>query len=229
MKVALLFSGQPRFVNSESYQTIQREFLDKYDCDCYCHCWYSTTESMATSPWSGLGDIRCVGNEIETIRELYRPVGFEYDEPLREEETRILKKEHTNQYNVVSMYRSLQRVDDVFRKYKPAHIQYDVCVRLRYDCLIWKMVDFYTLEPNCLYIQDQHIGRYDVLANHAFVVTGEELTHRMLNMIEFLPKVEEDGIKINDEEIIGHFVNTQKIPHKKIHMNQFSIHFVRNP
>ena len=58
MKVALLFYGQPRYVdNEEVYNSYKSNILDKYDTDVFCHTWWSETEKEYDySSWSKISN-----------------------------------------------------------------------------------------------------------------------------------------------------------------------------
>ena len=44
MKVAILLSGQPRHFDKETPQNIREHLTSKYDCDIFCHFWWSEEE-----------------------------------------------------------------------------------------------------------------------------------------------------------------------------------------
>tara|TARA_R100001163_G_C5068190_1_gene208135 strand:+ start:3376 stop:3552 length:177 start_codon:yes stop_codon:yes gene_type:complete len=57
MKIALQFSGQPRFIEDKiCYISIKNNILDKYDCDVFCHFWWDENPDLLydAAPWSNL-------------------------------------------------------------------------------------------------------------------------------------------------------------------------------
>lgn len=78
MKIALCFSGQPRFV-SECHQYIFDNVIRKYDVDVFAHLWFD--ESLQTQPYKygGSGkwiDQRISENAIEEFSRIYNPVSI---------------------------------------------------------------------------------------------------------------------------------------------------------
>ncbi len=223
MKVALLFSGQPRFVNSVSYQTIKKHLLDLYDCDVYCHCWFSG-EPMPTAPWSGLKQFVCDGNEIDQIINLYKPIGFEYDLPIIKNGPEHLVQEHTHSYNLSSMYKSMKRVYEVYEKYKKR--DYDVLIRIRYDLYLERLPDLNQLEKNCTFTIHHH--QHKAYANNIILSTNPSDFKLLMNIYDKLDEFNKDGIKISDEDMIYYLFYKYDINHVLVPKHIFLDNLVRS-
>ena len=52
MKIAVCFSGQPRFIN-ECSPSILENVIGNYDVDVYAHLWFD--EDLQTKPYKGGG------------------------------------------------------------------------------------------------------------------------------------------------------------------------------
>ena len=79
MKIALVFSGQPRFVKEILiYQINHMMFLNKYNCDVYAHFWFSNDENQKyiTAPATNLGNLSLDKDTIDVFSRLYLPKNF---------------------------------------------------------------------------------------------------------------------------------------------------------
>ena len=87
MRVAICFSGQPRFVN-ECYAGIKNNLLDQNpgdDFDVFVHTWYSedsTDKVLYSNEVSSFsGDAKIKRGVIEDIKNLYSPKKIITDNP----------------------------------------------------------------------------------------------------------------------------------------------------
>ena len=121
MKLAVCFSGQPRFLDGPQIQSIKHNLLDKYDCDVYCHTWWSP--DLPVYETSFMGEVKARSDTIEMLQALFQPKKIHYEAPLQN---------LPPPSNMRSMYESIRRsyllVD--------TSIHYDFIVRMRYDIFI---------------------------------------------------------------------------------------------
>ena len=225
MKVAVLISGQPRYVDKLSYKIIKKYLLDKYDCDVYCHCWFDKELIMKTSPWSGHTHFKCNGDELELIRNNYKPAGFEYDTPISSDTIYNFKNiaNIATPYNLTSMYTSMKRAYQVFCKYKPINIEYDIFIKLRYDAIPTELPNLYNLPKGFLYFSGQHDAKKHVLANHMIISTDKKSFETIMCMVDNMIECDNDNVIVNDEEVIYHIVNKRKLSYSLLPMSQFRI------
>ena len=181
MRIALLFSGQPRCVDGISYESIKRCLLDRYTVDVYAHFW----GDLETAKSSGSMDAN-----LERFKELYSPKAMRVDPPLQPDEfplsflqryspvplTRdmILTLEASSNWaywirNCVSMYTSMGRVYELFKTAGGG--QYDWIIRTRTDCVFLRCPMLESLERNRLYAPQWHGVRQEVVVNHALIVS----------------------------------------------------------
>ena len=73
MKVALLFFGQARFIDSPlSYNSIKEHLLDKYDVDIFAHTWWTENEENFSASTNVRGeDMPVHSNTLELIKTQY--------------------------------------------------------------------------------------------------------------------------------------------------------------
>lgn len=82
MKVALIFSGQPRFVKECAPYLIEN-IVSKYDVDVFAHLWFD--ENLLKTPYKYEGNwpTQTISpNALETFKELYNPIGLEVEESM---------------------------------------------------------------------------------------------------------------------------------------------------
>ncbi len=165
-KVALLFRGQPRFLeNNKSFFSHKNWIIDKYETDIYCHVWWSNNKIMSSSTWSNISTTTFQENDIEYIKKNYNPKKIIVEEPKHfklslEEESNISIKHANNieqlkniQNCISQMYSSEMvslLVDDNLIK------NYDYIIFSRLDNVIQKIPDLNILEPEYFYLSNLH-------------------------------------------------------------------------
>jgi hypothetical protein len=219
VKVALLLSGQPRFVDSISYKYIRQNILDQYDCDVFCHTWFDKNEIMSTAPWSALKEgFKCKGDELETIQKLYNPIVFTYDSPLNESQIHIQDdKRNNNLKNMYSMYTSMQRCFSNFYGHVISNkniCKYDVYIRCRYDVIPTVLPNFNLLQQNTTYFVDHH-GNAPILANNLVISTSFEAFSILMNILNYFDDFVLEANN-SDEHNVFKLVQMYQIPHIKI-------------
>lgn len=213
MKIALLFSGQPRFVNSASYESIKRNFLDKYDCDVYAHFWFSpdTSTVYETAPWSTLGNITFPSDTIDVFSSLYSPKAISYDPPPTESEIVLRsypKVSHPrNPYNVLCLFESQKRVYRLVQNPE----QYTYIIWLRPDLYIYRCPDLNEWDSSSIYLPGQDLSRNIFNTNILFYPPPQaKLFYEGLHKIDSI--CDSDILpKFNHEEIFYCILEVQEL------------------
>jgi len=159
LKIALVFSGQPRFVSSSSYESIKSNLLDRYDCDTYSHFWLSNSKSHNFRNNSA-PNINKINKNIEDFKILYTPINIQIDEPLNEIDVMNPLKKIDNLkfindnnklydfiYKYISRYTSFKKAFSLIKDIT----KYDYIINLRTDLLINKLPDLNTLSKDKIY------------------------------------------------------------------------------
>lgn len=78
MKIAICFSGQPRFIE-EGYSLLYQNLIRHYNTDVFGHLWFD--ESLTNSPYKfggngGWESQRISSSAIDAFRDLYKPVAL---------------------------------------------------------------------------------------------------------------------------------------------------------
>lgn len=161
MRIALLFSGQPRVVDGIVFKSIQTVFLSRYDVDVYAHFWdYADSSKTNTT----------ARESIQKFKNQYSPKAIVVDPPLTDDEYSP-NAVSSYQKSSYSMYASMKRVYTLFEA--TADTTYDWIVRIRADSVIYRCPDLTTLPRGYIYVPDWHAPRTNVVVNHTIIMTPE--------------------------------------------------------
>ena len=179
MKIALLFSGQPRYLsNPFPLLSHQREVLNKYDTDVYVHTWYDdNVKEYDFSSWSRISSCSIESNAPEKIKQMYNPVeivvekskkfkfspftkqlldGFTFRNGFTKEQGWTDK----NYNNILSSLYSIERVCNLV---EPKKNEYDFIIWSRLDNIIYKLPDLNQCSTSKFYLSDHHPKFPDLL------------------------------------------------------------------
>jgi hypothetical protein len=193
LRVAIVFSGQPRCVDGVSYQGFRKCVLDNYDVDVYAHFW-SDIESNKS--------VGTAADNIGIFKTLYNPKAIQVDPPLTAEEyplsfiqphspipltpANILDITSSNwSYwvrNCVSMYTSMGRAYELCKK---SGIRYDWIIRTRTDCALLRCPRLDSLDKQYMYAPDWHGNTNPVVVNHA-LITPPDIAEKLFQIRESL-------------------------------------------
>lgn len=227
MKIALVFSGQPRFIDGISYNSIKKIFLDKYDCDVYAHFWFSQdiSTSYETAPWSTLGNISFPSDTLDTFNKLYNPVKLSFDEPLvHDDKYKKYTKSHSHSgYLIHSMYTSMQKAYKLIDNIN----QYDYIIKIRPDIIFDISLDLNSIDRNSIHaIQIRNYP--DILYNDTFTIVPPDISNYFFNIIDYIDTYYNSGILCNAEEIFTKHLTSSKYTINNIDMLKFRFAYIRS-
>ena len=188
MKIAICFSGQPRFV-SECYQGIKSNLIDvngNHDIDVFVHTWFSeeTSEKILYhnefSSFSGEAKIK--KTSIEEIRNLYNPVDLLVESPMNflptvdyegafnkrkiasdkmgTSKSEYIKMALNSHY---SSFYSIMQANLLKKKHELKNgFVYDWVLKLRFDNIIKSHIELSNLDSNFLYHQEMGKGESEI-------------------------------------------------------------------
>lgn len=157
-RVAILFSGQPRFVTGIARATYQRFFLEPYDCDVYgaFGAKAGTNLTQYLDPFVAAYTPVAVDAYYDNEHELYDQM---FPPPAKPAYHGIFNyfsdtgADPGNRFKVVALFESLRRVADLFDRARGAR-QYDWIVRARTDNVITAALNLTALPPGYIYFAD---------------------------------------------------------------------------
>lgn len=237
LKIALVFSGQPRFVSGYSFESIKYKLLDMYDCDIYAHFWLSNCKK-----WHNVNNsnpnINIINKNIDNFKQLYNPIDILIEEPLNKDtimnpllnnnDFKFIKDNKQN-YNV--MYKYLSRYTShkkAFSLIKDVN-KYDFIINLRTDLFINLMPDLNTLSKDKIYspLRNDKFKYIDTLN-----IFPPKYAHYYFNLIDVFNQIYNkysDGNIIYSESIMYHAFEYHNILQycEDIPVEQFNFKIVR--
>jgi len=216
-KVALLFSGQPRFIE-KAYPSIKEHLLDKYDCSVFCHYWFDD-KPMKTGNWSGnLPSFTCKNDTEKIINELYKPYAYQLDKPIEDNEVQKIFFECNpssplTPYNMTSYYKSMYISSQLLEK---SNLDFDFYVKLRYDMIIYDFPNLEDLNEDVLYYDDYHGPIPRLIPTAYFLTRNKEIIMKTLDIYNNLLNICKTALRFNDEELMHEHVTKCNIPVKLI-------------
>jgi hypothetical protein len=201
MKIALVFSGQPRFIKEHLiYQLNHMFFLSKYECDVYAHFWFSKDENQTytTHPWAHLDNLKFDKDTIDIFNHLYAPRKIAYDKPLTTEELikrNYPKPQKLDRLNLILSYlTSLKKAYDLIDNPE----EYDFIIRMRTDILICRLPDLHSLSKTHLHLFDQRQGVDTQNISDAFYIVPPKYAKILFHQLDSLDSLYDMGCIIDE-------------------------------
>lgn len=215
MRVALCFSGQPRFINEVS-SSILNNVMDGNEVDVFAHFWFDDT--LQNNPYKYGGDggwinQRISTSAIEDFKNIYKPklLRIDTNKKFRNQHLFDTYKESVERYkrgsidnplepdfytrdinNIISYYYSLNQVGILKSEYEYANnFKYDCVIKMRTDTIVNNKILFDDIEPNSLYYSD-NMHQPDGMINDWLNYGNSEVMSIFMSSFQFL------GSLIND-------------------------------
>lgn len=221
MKIALVFSGQPRNICKELYESFYKHILSKYDVDVYGHFWFHTISKQVGqtfAPWVKEEWLQVPVNVQNTFDELYKPKKVVWDSPLLFEEK---YNQYTNVrfpkagYNLFSYYTSIQRSYELIEHPE----QYDYILHSRIDLEVLEFPDLSTLPPK-VYVSKWHTCHtferlYEGIDNSIWAAPSS-YAKNVFSAVDLLDFLYQKGVLMNDEEMFYGFLSHKNLLEKVV-------------
>jgi len=200
LKIALVFYGQPRISNIESYNSIKKNLIDNYDCDVYIHTWWSKEDYInqkeyIKSPWSQATDLKVKENIDEILQNMYNPKVLKCEKIKDFMEVSDNLKMVPNAYNNISQMYTINEASKLIENYE----QYNFIIKLRLDIVLYKIPKLEELDKNKTYVIDTHVGR-EVFNDNIWILSIKHFD--LFNMYDKKDKYYEEINTLNIEEIL---------------------------
>ena len=210
MKIALCFSGQPRYLK-ECYPAIYKNLLEKYSPDVFVHTWWD--ESMPNKKMdlpSSLSYNRTYfweEDSIDIIKNFYSPKVLFHEKQIEFETYSNVDYMLSRPSNVHSMFYSLEQSNKIKTDYeKENKFIYDAVIRCRLDTVFPVFdIDFYNIDLG--YINCFVMG-HGVL-NDQFAISTSKNMNKYSTVYSSLDEYQKSGFtKFIGEELLTHHLNT---------------------
>jgi len=179
MKIALLYFGQPRFVNNpHCFETQKNKIMSQGECDVFAHMWEPTDKGYDFSTWSGLRNQPARQSDIDDFISKWSPKVIKTEQNPSFNDEDLFMKIHerlpggdARQYNFnlcLSQLYSIEKCIELFEEYvAETNTQYDFVILLRTDLCVWDFPDITSLEKGYFYFSS--IFHYDHFADLCYI------------------------------------------------------------
>lgn len=216
MKVALCLSGQPRFYNSASYDSIKKEILDVYHPDVFIHMWFKKNYEYNCAPWSGLTNVTIPNTAVDEIIKLYNPKKIKVDEP--KEFTEFVYDDGYLSKNIPSMLYSLKQSFYLKEEYQAEkNIKYDWIIRARFDTIISDLPDLITLDNNKFYAPNNRSWNPSAICD-SFYFCNNNVASTTFNLFDNIKKY--SYLKYVPEDTLQQYLIDNKISFEKLNFHE---------
>jgi hypothetical protein len=149
MKVALCLSGQIRNWKN-SFDSINKQVIEKYNCDVFIHTWDAIGNSV---PHGVMSNFKFEHNKEKIDKEIienYKPKKIKVDNT--DYDFFINKTPTTRFYNTIMMWYSIYHSNNLKKEYEfERNFLYDVTIRARFDTY-FEHFEIDTVNPNTIYL-----------------------------------------------------------------------------
>ena len=166
MRIALCFSGQPRFINKVA-PIIKENIIGDYNVDVFAHLWFD--EELQSKPYKfggegGWRNQRIDPNAIDDFKKQYNPKGLlvqsskkflnsylsdNYEASLKRYKWGAIDNPEEPDFairdvnNITSYYYSLMKVCMLKKEYEYEHdFKYDMVIKIRTDSIVHNKIDY---------------------------------------------------------------------------------------
>lgn len=238
MKIALLFAGQPRYLD-EGYQNIYNNILSKYDVDCFVHTWWDQglsgkrLEFYPTLTYNRTYFYK--ENVLETIMSLYQPKVLMHQ---KQKEFTILQANYGigNPLTPYSQWYSVMKVNDLKNEYvKSADTNYDLVIRCRFDIDLMRFnlnLEDYINSPFLYAKTGCHAEEnYHYIVDH-FALASPKVMDAYCSLYPNIQKYYDEGIGQSKhgmvaENLITYHLNSENIKFKDIDRSKFDMDILK--
>lgn len=236
MKVALLFSGQPRYLD-EGYETIYKNIISKYDVDCFVHTWWEdelSGKKVQFHPTLSYNRKYFYKEDtLETIMSLYKPKAMMYQKQ-KEFDSYPGNYGLANPLSTHSQWYSVMKCNELKNEYaKSSNTSYDLVIRSRFDCNLMKFDVNLNQYLNSDFLYSKIIPDNDIkiLIADYFAVSSEKTMNVYCDLYNNLNRyyMEGQGNKIDGwvgERLISHHLSVMNVKIKNINPNNFDVNII---
>lgn len=226
MKIAVCFSGQPRFIQ-EYEKNIKLYLLNLYDVDIYAHFWWDKS-LKGTRINMGYNDIYDERDYIQEFINTYHPKNIQYEPQKKfniegfcldtiepdlknayscEQFKELYQRVHSQWYSLQKCYQSIEHPEN-----------YDFIIRIRTDCKLNGHIQLNHLHKDRLYIQDGKCTGYTRKYADWFMVGHANVMKEFVNIYNHIYDYWHKG-SIHIHRFIQSYVEDFSIPNEAIEFN----------
>jgi hypothetical protein len=138
MRIAICFSGQPRYIE-EGFFYVKKNILDKYEnVDVFVHSWWSS--EYINKGFIGTNvkrDCFYESDTVEKIKKYYNPIDCIFEKQIHFDINHNINYGKQNPLAVYSMFYSIYKSNQLKSEYESKNnFKYDLVIRCRFDIVI---------------------------------------------------------------------------------------------
>ena len=201
IKIALCLFGYPRMYK-ESYESIKKCLLDKYNVDVYCHLWWEKDSKIPIAQWNLNKQKNIIMKEdiIENIKRLYNPKKLIVENPknfnhiLDEKVVKIYSElyKEVGDINKIRLEYCIKSNPSMFYSMTEStnmvnyNNNYDFVIRTRYDICLNEtyLPDIHILDKNIIHIPDQFGNNYNTKCD-VFIICDGKIAKEVYNVYPY--------------------------------------------
>ena len=179
MKIALIYFGQPRFVNNPNcYESQKAYVMSQGDCDVFAHLWEPSSDGYNFATWSGLNNEPAHESDINTFVQKWNPKKLAIEpnrdfnnESLYNAIQHKLPGAENRKYNFnlcLSQLYSIERAIELYEEHiKETGDTYEFVIFMRTDLCVWGFPTLNLLEKGKFYFSD--LFHYEHFADLCYI------------------------------------------------------------
>jgi hypothetical protein len=219
MKVAVCFSGQPRYLGNQ-YEKIHKTLIEPYNSDVFIHCWWDPSYIGQRFDFSPHASSRTGTWEFNTdfkVKQLYNPkkVAFEPHKNFDMTAFAGANFERQSPHILKSMWYSVNKANQLKAEYEKENAMvYDLVIRTRFDLKIESFsLDLNAVDTNKIYVS----GEINPLCNDQCAFSSSKNMDIYCDLYNRL-----ESYWVNDK--LPSMVNEKVLTHH-LNKNKLDIHF----
>tara|TARA_R110002153_G_scaffold112215_2_gene254168 strand:+ start:4836 stop:5522 length:687 start_codon:yes stop_codon:yes gene_type:complete len=206
MKIAICFSGQPRFVE-EGYKLFEKNLIGFESADIFSHTWESSKKG---NHWNLTRE-----DSIQEVLNLYKITDY-VDEPQKNDiAPQGLSDEEFVHW---SMFYSVYKSNEIKKQYESKHnIKYDFVIRTRFDCALLEPLDVTKYSSDLVY--SPWIHKHGVIMDW-LNFSNSNIIDKHVEVYNNMAKYKTQKVLMTSgEELLSHHLNTNNIKYKSCNID----------
>lgn len=208
MKIAICFSGQPRFVK-EGYKLFKKNLIGFNSADIFFHTW--TEKNL-----EGNNHNLTRHDDIQEILKLYKITDY-----ISETQKYDIAPQGISHKEFVhwSMFYSIYQSNKIKKQYENKHnIKYDFVIRTRFDCALLETLDVTKYSDNLVYAPWIHKHNNTIMDWLNF--SNSQIMDKYVEVFNNLHKYKTQNIQITSgESLLSHHLNTNNVKYKSCNID----------
>jgi hypothetical protein len=201
MKIAVIYYGQPRFVNNPNcYNSQKDKIFSQGKVDVYAHLWKAETNNYNSSSWSGMNECPASFDDTITFAKKWKPT-FIYEETERlfsnpslfEKIKEKFPSPHWTESDFNKALAHLYSLEKAISIFEESKESYDWVIVLRTDVCVWDFPLLSTLEKNRFYysaiFNEEHFADICYITSPEFISGLKAYSYLIEPSYEILQKL----------------------------------------